>query len=68
MPVMFSKNVRPVCLPYGKTLYSGRTATVIGWGSLRESKHRKNTYSSLKKLSIQVGTMYLRVICTKSEN
>ncbi|XKL64493.1 hypothetical protein PGB90_004579 [Kerria lacca] len=35
-PVTFSKNVRPICLPAGKTAYSGRMGTVIGWGSLRE--------------------------------
>lgn len=37
-PVEFSETVRPICLPTGSQLYSGKTATVIGWGSLRESK------------------------------
>uniref|UniRef100_A0A1B6D1R4 Phenoloxidase-activating factor 2 n=1 Tax=Clastoptera arizonana TaxID=38151 RepID=A0A1B6D1R4_9HEMI len=36
-PVTFSKQVRSICLPQGRTLYAGKTATVIGWGSLRES-------------------------------
>lgn len=37
-PVEFSERIRPICLPSGPHLYSGKTATVIGWGSLRESK------------------------------
>ncbi|XP_015439741.1 PREDICTED: proclotting enzyme-like [Dufourea novaeangliae] len=36
-PVPFTEQVRPICLPSGSQLYSGKTATVIGWGSLRES-------------------------------
>ncbi|XP_076659442.1 uncharacterized protein LOC143362846 [Halictus rubicundus] len=36
-PVQFSEQIRPICLPSGSQLYSGTTATVIGWGSLRES-------------------------------
>ncbi|XP_041975443.1 proclotting enzyme-like [Aricia agestis] len=37
-PVTFSKTIRPVCLPTGGSrAYTGRDATVIGWGSLRES-------------------------------
>ncbi|XP_078035087.1 proclotting enzyme [Augochlora pura] len=36
-PVAFSEQIRPICLPSGSQLYSGKTATVIGWGSLRES-------------------------------
>ncbi|KAK0083109.1 hypothetical protein PV325_009307 [Microctonus aethiopoides] len=36
-PVEFSERIRPICLPSGPHLYSGKTATVIGWGSLRES-------------------------------
>lgn len=37
-PVPFTAQIRPICLPSGSQLYSGKTATVIGWGSLRESK------------------------------
>lgn len=39
-PVEFSHSVRPVCLPTSVDArqYAGQTATVIGWGSLRESK------------------------------
>lgn len=37
-PVEFSELIRPICLPSGSQLYNGKTATVIGWGSLRESK------------------------------
>lgn len=36
-PVTFTKNIRSICLPSGGNLYAGQTATVIGWGSLRES-------------------------------
>lgn len=39
-PVTFSKAVRPVCLPGGggSRLYNGLIGTVVGWGSLTESK------------------------------
>lgn len=38
--VPFTKQVRPICLPAADSTraYSGLTATVIGWGSLRESR------------------------------
>ncbi|CAH2050325.1 unnamed protein product, partial [Iphiclides podalirius] len=36
-PVTFSKSIRPICLPSGNRAYAGQVATVIGWGSLRES-------------------------------
>ncbi|XP_034177515.1 uncharacterized protein LOC117602982 [Osmia lignaria lignaria] len=36
-PVPFTHQIRPICLPSGSQLYSGKVATVIGWGSLRES-------------------------------
>ncbi|XP_003701884.2 proclotting enzyme [Megachile rotundata] len=36
-PVPFTDQIRPICLPSGSQLYSGKVATVIGWGSLRES-------------------------------
>ncbi|XP_012530794.1 proclotting enzyme [Monomorium pharaonis] len=36
-PVEFTEQIRPICLPSGSQLYAGKTATVIGWGSLRES-------------------------------
>lgn len=36
--VEFTEQIRPICLPSGSQLYQGKTATVIGWGSLRESK------------------------------
>nr|CAD7448609.1 unnamed protein product [Timema bartmani] len=36
--VSFTKQIHPICLPSGKALYNGQTATVIGWGSLRESE------------------------------
>lgn len=39
-PVEFTEQIRPICLPSGSQLYSGKYATVIGWGSLRESKFR----------------------------
>ncbi|XP_049535567.1 transmembrane protease serine 9 [Anopheles darlingi] len=38
-PVPFTKQVRPICLPGADNsrAYNGQTATVIGWGSLREN-------------------------------
>ncbi|XP_050541929.1 chymotrypsinogen 2-like [Daktulosphaira vitifoliae] len=36
-PVKFSKEVHPICLPQSKSSYIGKQATVIGWGSLKES-------------------------------
>lgn len=36
--VPFTKNIRPICLPGGGRAYTGLVATVIGWGSLRESE------------------------------
>ncbi|XP_055594263.1 serine protease 44 [Uranotaenia lowii] len=38
-PVQFTQSVRPICLPGadGSRGYNGLTATVIGWGSLREN-------------------------------
>lgn len=38
-PVTYSQTIRSVCLPQGtQARFEGVTATVIGWGSLRESK------------------------------
>lgn len=37
-PVQYTTAIRPVCLPAASRQYSGEVATVIGWGSLRESK------------------------------
>ncbi|KAL4702949.1 hypothetical protein ACJJTC_008727 [Scirpophaga incertulas] len=42
-PVKFTKNIRPVCLPSGGRAYAGQMATVIGWGSLRESGPQPST-------------------------
>lgn len=40
-PVEYSRTIRPVCLPtVDARQYTGQTATVIGWGSLRESNIR----------------------------
>ncbi|XP_072402812.1 uncharacterized protein l(2)k05911 [Diabrotica undecimpunctata] len=36
-PVDFNQQVRSVCLPTSSTDPTGKTGTVIGWGSLRES-------------------------------
>lgn len=36
-PVEFTKTVRPICLPSGGKIFNGQSATVIGWGSLREN-------------------------------
>ncbi|XP_032527749.2 proclotting enzyme [Danaus plexippus] len=50
-PVTFTKNIRPVCLPGGARAYSGLIATVIGWGSLRESGPQP---SILQEVSIPI--------------
>ncbi|XP_045781003.1 transmembrane protease serine 9-like [Maniola jurtina] len=52
-PVTYTKNIRPICLPGGGRAYSGLTATVIGWGSLRESGPQP---SVLQKVSIPIWT------------
>lgn len=57
-PVSFSHSVRPICLPSSSSKhYSGNSATVIGWGSLRESElslvfkvHLLYEYFSIKKI------------------
>lgn len=36
-PVQFTNQIRAICLPTSKDNFAGSTATVIGWGSLRES-------------------------------
>ena len=36
-------NIRPVCLASGHQTYEGETATVIGWGSLKENGPQPNT-------------------------
>lgn len=39
-PVQYTRTVRPICLPPANSrLYHGMVGTVIGWGSLRESKY-----------------------------
>ncbi|CAK1539941.1 unnamed protein product [Leptosia nina] len=50
-PVTFTKNIRPICLPSGGRAYAGLIATVIGWGSLRESGPQP---SVLQEVSIPV--------------
>lgn len=37
-PVPFSDKIAPICLPDASRRFTGTSATVIGWGSLRESK------------------------------
>lgn len=51
-PVSFSHSVRPICLPSSSSSkqYSGSTGTVIGWGSLRESRF----FLSLCRFSYQI--------------
>lgn len=36
-------HVHPVCLPSGHQSYAGQTATVVGWGSLKENGPQPNT-------------------------
>lgn len=40
-PVTFTHNIRPICLPEATRRFTSTQATVIGWGSLRESKEKK---------------------------
>jgi len=45
-------NIRPVCLPpLGGPSYAGQTATVIGWGSLKENGPQPNT---LQEVTIRI--------------
>jgi secreted trypsin-like serine protease len=52
-PVTFTNMIRPICLPTGADLYAGSTATVVGWGSLRESGPQP---SVLQEVSISIWT------------
>ncbi|XP_037033895.1 proclotting enzyme [Bradysia coprophila] len=53
-PVSFSHSVRPICLPSSNSKqYSGNTATVIGWGSLRENGPQP---AILQEVSIPIWT------------
>lgn len=36
--MQFTQNIRPICLPEPSRRFTSNSATVIGWGSLRESK------------------------------
>ncbi|XP_055903581.1 serine proteinase stubble [Eupeodes corollae] len=52
-PVTFTREIRPICLPYGsfRKSYTGQVATVAGWGSLRENGPQP---SVLQKVSIPI--------------
>ncbi|XP_065344136.1 serine protease 27-like [Cloeon dipterum] len=52
-PVTFNSMIRPICLPSGGEQFNGKTATVVGWGSLRESGPQP---SVLQEVSIPVWT------------
>ncbi|CAH0383608.1 unnamed protein product [Bemisia tabaci] len=52
-PVTYSRNIRSICLPSGNKAYAGKTATVIGWGSLREMGPQP---AILQKVNIPVWT------------
>jgi len=45
------KYVSPVCLPTGHDRYTARTATVIGWGSLRENGPQPDT---LQEMTVKI--------------
>lgn len=45
-PVQFTHNIRPICLPEKSRRFNGNTATVIGWGSLRESEFSGSLFKS----------------------
>ncbi|KAI5710572.1 hypothetical protein M8J75_009812 [Diaphorina citri] len=52
-PVKYSDTIRAICLPRGRASYEGKIATVIGWGSLRESGPQP---AVLQKVNIPVWT------------
>ncbi|XP_060861183.1 proclotting enzyme-like [Metopolophium dirhodum] len=52
-PVKFDKQVHPICLPTSRSMYAGQTATVIGWGSLKESGPQP---AVLQKVTVPVWT------------
>ncbi|XP_060844575.1 transmembrane protease serine 9-like [Rhopalosiphum padi] len=52
-PVKFDKQVHPICLPTSRSMYAGQTATVIGWGSLKESGPQP---AILQKVNVPVWT------------
>jgi len=53
-PLSFSRAVRPACLPFNRTeLYTGRTATVTGWGTLSSGGLQPET---LQKVNVTVNT------------
>ncbi|XP_026822722.1 transmembrane protease serine 9-like [Rhopalosiphum maidis] len=52
-PVKFDKQVHPICLPTSRSMYAGHTATVIGWGSLKESGPQP---AILQKVNVPVWT------------
>lgn len=45
------KHVSPVCLPSGHQRFAARTATVIGWGSLRENGPQPDT---LQEMTVKI--------------
>lgn len=47
-PVAFTKKIKPICLPTGGATYAGKTATVIGWGSLRESMYKSYQFQHIR--------------------
>ena len=52
-PVQFNKQIRPICLPSTSQSFAGKTATVIGWGSLRESNYFEIFELKLHRLTFQ---------------
>jgi hypothetical protein len=52
-PVPFTRAIRPICLPTGSASYEGKDATVVGWGSLRESGPQP---AVLQEVSIPIWT------------
>ncbi|XP_059480356.1 proclotting enzyme-like [Neocloeon triangulifer] len=52
-PVTFTSMIRPICLPTGSDAYDGKKATVVGWGSLRESGPQP---SILQEVNIPIWT------------
>lgn len=57
-PVQFSHQIRPICLPATTDNFAGHTGTVIGWGSLRESKSSKLKLQLLHAFDFRWSTTF----------
>lgn len=47
-PVAFDEHIVPICMPRDKEDFTGRMATVTGWGRLKYGEHGYRTVGSQK--------------------